>query len=62
MIFQDPMTSLNPYLTIEAQMTEVVHAHERVSRAAARARCLEMLNAVAIPEAAARLERYPHEL
>jgi peptide/nickel transport system ATP-binding protein len=62
MIFQDPMTSLNPYLTIEAQMTEVVRAHERVSRAAARARCLEMLNAVAIPEAAARLKRYPHEL
>jgi len=62
MIFQDPMTSLNPYLTIEAQMIEVVRAHERVSRAAARARCLEMLNAVAIPEAAARLKRYPHEL
>jgi oligopeptide/dipeptide ABC transporter ATP-binding protein len=62
MIFQDPMTSLNPYLTIEAQMTEVVHAHERVTRAAARARCLEMLSAVAIPEAAARLKRYPHEL
>jgi oligopeptide/dipeptide ABC transporter ATP-binding protein len=62
MIFQDPMTSLNPYLTIEAQMTEVVRAHERVSRAAARARCLEMLDAVAIPEAAARLKRYPHEL
>ena len=62
MIFQDPMTSLNPYLTIEAQMTEVVRAHERVSRAAARARCLEMLNAVATPEAAARLKRYPHEL
>jgi oligopeptide/dipeptide ABC transporter ATP-binding protein len=62
MIFQDPMTSLNPYLTIEAQMTEVVRAHERVSRAAARARCLEMLDAVAIPEAAARLRRYPHEL
>ena len=62
MIFQDPMTSLNPYLTIEAQMTEVLRAHERVSRAAARARCLEMLNAVAIPEAAARFRRYPHEL
>ncbi len=62
MIFQDPMTSLNPYLTIEAQMIEVVRAHERVSRAAARARCLEMLSAVAIPEAAARLKRYPHEL
>ena len=62
MIFQDPMTSLNPYLTVEAQMLEVVRAHERVSKAAARARCLEMLEAVAIPEAAARLKRYPHEL
>jgi len=62
MIFQDPMTSLNPYLTIEAQMLEVVRAHERVSTAAARARCLAMLEAVAIPEAAARLKRYPHEL
>ncbi|HLF10910.1 MAG TPA: ABC transporter ATP-binding protein, partial [Gammaproteobacteria bacterium] len=62
MIFQDPMTSLNPYLTIEAQMSQVVRVHERVSRKAARSRCLEMLEAVAIPEAAARLRRYPHEL
>ncbi len=62
MIFQDPMTSLNPYLTIEAQMTQVVRAHERVSAKAARNRCLEALEAVAIPEAAARLKRYPHEL
>jgi len=62
MIFQDPMTSLNPYLTIEAQMTQVVRAHERVSAKAARDRCLKMLEAVAIPEAAARLARYPHEL
>jgi oligopeptide/dipeptide ABC transporter ATP-binding protein len=62
MIFQDPMTSLNPYLTIAAQMMQVVRAHEAVSRRAARARCLEMLEAVAIPEADARLDRYPHEL
>ena len=62
MIFQDPMTSLNPYLTIESQMTQVVRAHERMSAQAARARCLEMLEAVAIPEAAARLARFPHEL
>ncbi len=62
MIFQDPMTSLNPYLTIAAQMLQVVRAHERVSTKAARARCLEMLEAVAIPEAAARFDRYPHEL
>jgi peptide/nickel transport system ATP-binding protein len=62
MIFQDPMTSLNPYLTIEAQMVGAIRAHERVSRQAARARCIEMLNAVAIPEPAMRLRRYPHEL
>jgi oligopeptide/dipeptide ABC transporter ATP-binding protein len=62
MIFQDPMTSLNPYLTIEAQMVAAIRAHQRVSRAAARARCIEMLAAVAIPEPALRLKRYPHEL
>jgi oligopeptide transport system ATP-binding protein len=62
MIFQDPMTSLNPYITIASQMVRVVHAHERVSAKAARARCIEMLDAVAIPEAAARFDRYPHEL
>ncbi len=62
MIFQDPMTSLNPYLTIGAQMLHVVHAHERVSRRAAEKRCIEMLEAVAIPDAAAGLARYPHEL
>ena len=62
MIFQDPMTALNPYLTVAAQMTQVVRAHERVSNAVARARCLEMLEAVAIPDAEARLCRYPHEL
>ena len=62
MIFQDPMTSLNPYLTIAAQMLQVVRAHERVSMKAARSRCIEMLEAVAIPDAAARFDRYPHEL
>jgi oligopeptide/dipeptide ABC transporter ATP-binding protein len=62
MIFQDPMTSLNPYLTIAAQMLQVVRAHERLSAKAARTRCIEMLEAVAIPEAAARFDRYPHEL
>jgi oligopeptide/dipeptide ABC transporter ATP-binding protein len=62
MIFQDPMTSLNPYLTIEKQMVAAMRAHERVSVKAARARCLEMLGAVAIPEAALRFKRYPHEL
>jgi peptide/nickel transport system ATP-binding protein len=62
MIFQDPMTSLNPYLRIGAQLTDVMRAHERISKRAARARALEVLEAVQIPEAAARLDRYPHEL
>jgi len=62
MIFQDPMTSLNPYLTIADQMTQVVREHENVSRQAARARCLELLTAVRIPEATDRLDAYPHEL
>jgi oligopeptide/dipeptide ABC transporter ATP-binding protein len=62
MIFQDPMTSLNPYLKIETQMIAAIRAHERVSFKAARARCLAMLNAVAIPEPDLRLKRYPHEL
>ncbi len=62
MIFQDPMTSLNPYLTIAAQMLQALRAHERVGVKAARSRCIEALEAVAIPEAAARFDRYPHEL
>ncbi len=62
MIFQDPMTSLNPYLSIGTQLGAVMRAHEKVSKRAARARTLEMLEAVQIPEAAARLDRYPHEL
>ena len=62
MIFQDPMTSLNPYLTIAEQMMQVVREHDRTTRKAARARCLEMLHAVKIPDAPARLDCYPHEL
>jgi oligopeptide/dipeptide ABC transporter ATP-binding protein len=62
MIFQDPMTSLNPYLRIADQMMQVVREHENVSRRAARARCLEMLTAVRIPEPEQRLDAYPHEL
>ncbi len=62
MIFQDPMTSLNPYLTIAGQMVQVVREHGKASRKEARKRCLEMLEAVKIPDAAARLDCYPHEL
>ncbi|BAO43706.1 ABC transporter ATP-binding protein [Thiolapillus brandeum] len=61
MIFQDPMTCLNPYLTIERQMTEVLMLHQGLDRRAARQRSTEMLDAVHIPDAANRLKRYPHE-
>ena len=61
MIFQDPMTSLNPYLTVERQMTEVLQFHKGLDRKAARKRSIELLDAVKIPEAARRIMRYPHE-
>ncbi len=61
MIFQDPMTSLNPYLTVERQMTEVLELHKGLSRRDARVRAVQMLDAVKIPEAARRIAMYPHE-
>jgi oligopeptide transport system ATP-binding protein len=61
MIFQDPMTSLNPVLTIEEQMIETIRAHRRVSKSAARARTLELLKTVGIPEAETRLRNFPHQ-
>ena len=61
MIFQDPMTSLNPYLTVERQMTEVLQFHKGMNRKSARARSVELLDAVKIPEAASRITMYPHE-
>ena len=61
MIFQDPMTSLNPYLRVSRQLTEVLEQHEDVSRREARQRALEMLELVGIPEAEARIDNYPHE-
>ena len=61
MIFQDPMTSLNPYLTVERQMTEVLQLHKGIDRKAARARSIALLDAVKMPEAAKRIDLYPHE-
>jgi peptide/nickel transport system ATP-binding protein len=61
MIFQDPMMTLNPVLSIETQMVETVLAHDRVSRDAARARSLEALGRVGIASAAQRLRQYPHQ-
>jgi peptide/nickel transport system ATP-binding protein len=61
MVFQDPMSVLNPVLTIAAQMRLALEAHERVSASAARARSIEALTAVRIPDAAQRLDAYPHQ-
>jgi oligopeptide transport system ATP-binding protein len=61
MVFQDPMTSLNPYLTVERQMTEVLQHHRQLGRKPAMARAVEMLGAVKIPDAARRIHMYPHE-
>jgi peptide/nickel transport system ATP-binding protein len=62
MIFQDPMTSLNPVFTVERQMGEVLTQHFGLDRRAARARSIEMLRTVGIAEPEARLGSYPHEL
>jgi peptide/nickel transport system ATP-binding protein len=62
MIFQEPMTSLNPVLTIGRQITETLTLHQGLDRAAADARAIEMLRLVGIPDPAQRLKQYPHEL
>lgn len=62
MIFQEPMTSLNPVLTIHDQIAETIHAHERVSRLAARERVISLLSEVGIPEPRARADAYLHQL
>lgn len=62
MIFQEPMTALDPVYTIGTQISETIIRHKGVSRAAARARALELLDLVKIPSAAQRLDNYPHEL
>jgi oligopeptide/dipeptide ABC transporter ATP-binding protein len=62
MIFQDPMTSLNPVFTVADQIIESVRAHRRMSKADARARALALLQEVGIPDPVARLDQYPHQL
>ena len=61
MVFQDPMTSLNPYLRISRQMTEVLIEHRGMSEADARAASLGLLDQVGIPDARRRFDLYPHE-
>ena len=61
MIFQDPMTSLNPVYTIGNQIMEMILEHEKMSRREARERAIEMLKLVGIPAAEKRIDSYPHE-
>jgi oligopeptide/dipeptide ABC transporter ATP-binding protein len=62
MIFQEPMTCLNPVFRIGDQIAETIVHHERVGREQARARAIEMLRLVGIPQPAVRIDAYPHEL
>ena len=62
MIFQEPMTSLNPVFTIGQQIVEVLRLHRGIDNHAARKRALELLESVRIPDAAARIDDYPHQL
>ncbi len=62
MIFQDPMTSLNPVFRIGDQITEVIHAHFKVSKQDARDQAVSLLQEVGIPDPAERLRAYPHQL
>jgi peptide/nickel transport system ATP-binding protein len=62
MVFQEPMTSLNPVLTIGRQIAETVRLHEGVARRDANARALEMLELVGLPEPRRRMKDYPHQL
>jgi oligopeptide/dipeptide ABC transporter ATP-binding protein len=62
MVFQEPMTSLNPVYTVGAQIAEVIRLHERESRANARRRAIELLSLVGIAAPQARVDAYPHEM
>src|SRR4051812_49054470 len=61
MIFQDPMTSLNPVLTVEEQMIETIVAHRKMPKAEARARAVELLEMVGMPQPEKRLKSFPHQ-
>ncbi|VAW17062.1 Oligopeptide transport ATP-binding protein OppD (TC 3.A.1.5.1), partial [hydrothermal vent metagenome] len=61
MIFQDPMTSLNPYMRIKNQMIEVLQLHKNFSKKASLEQCIAMLEAVQIPDASSVIQRFPHQ-
>ncbi len=61
MIFQDPMTALNPVFTIGAQISEMIRIHNSVSKSAAMKRAVELLDLVGVPEPQRRVKQYPHE-
>lgn len=62
MIFQEPMTSLNPVFNIGEQIAEVLRRHQQLGKAAAKAHAIELLDAVRIPDAKRRIDSYPHQL
>jgi oligopeptide transport system ATP-binding protein len=61
MIFQDPMTALNPFLTVERQLTEVLEVHKGMRRKEARKLAIEMLEKVGIPDPEGRIDQHPHQ-
>ena len=61
MVFQDPMSSLNPFLKIGSQLVEVITLHLQLSKSAARQKAIEMLEIVGIPDSSTRIDDYPHQ-
>ncbi|MFW5636255.1 MAG: ABC transporter ATP-binding protein, partial [Thermodesulfobacteriota bacterium] len=62
MIFQEPMTSLNPLISVGSQIMEMLLGHEKIARAEARARTIDLLDRVGIPSPKKRVDEYPHQL